>query len=48
MKNNKKTVYSMTDEELKSLKKTLERVKKLDFFNDKQIKSKQSSNKKVA
>lgn len=33
MKKDKKTKYTMTAEELKALKKSMEYVKKLDIFN---------------
>lgn len=41
MNKNKSIRYSMSDEELKALRKSLESVKKLDFFN----KNKEQSNK---
>lgn len=40
---NKKTRYSMTDEELKSLKKSIEYVKSLDIFDE----NKDKENNKV-
>ena len=42
MKENKKERYTMDDEDLKALKRTIEYVKKLDLFNksNKDIKTK--------
>ena len=42
MKKNKKKRYTMDDEDLKALKRTIEYVKKLDLFNksNKDIKTK--------
>ena len=44
----KKSKYIMTDDDLKSLKKSIEYVKKLNFFSKKENIVKQSNNKKVA
>ena len=44
----KKQTYFMTEDDLKSLKKSLEYVKKLDLENYKQIKKKANKNMKVA
>lgn len=38
----------MTDEEIKSLKKSIQFVKKLDYTKNKKVKRKSSSSKKVA
>ena len=48
MNKNKKPKYTMTDEDLKSLRKSIEYVKKLDFLHKKENIVKQSNNKKVA
>lgn len=46
MKKNSKTNYTMTDDDLKALKKSLEYVKKLDIFKER--KENISKIKKVA
>lgn len=48
MDKNKKPKYTMTDEDLKILKESIDYVKKLDFLHKKKNIVKQSNNKKVA
>lgn len=48
MKTNKKKKYSMDDEDLKALKKSIEYVKKLDLFGKSKEEIKQKKLNKVA
>ncbi len=45
---NKDIEYSMTEENIKSLKRTLKQVKKLDFFKENKPETKNTKRKKVA
>ena len=45
---NKNIEYSMTEENIKSLKRTLKQVKKLDFFKEKKPETKNTKRKEVA